>query len=207
VNEENLALLIQGMMLGLSIAAPIGPIGVLCIRRSAERGFRTGLASGLGAATADAVYGTIAAAGLTAAANFLVSFGTWMGLMGGIFLIYLGWRTIFSKPQAAKNINEGSSAAGDYVSTFLLTLSNPVTIFSFMALFGGMSAQAGFRASAFLLVAGVFLGSAAWWIFLSAGVGWLGNRLTDGTMKWINRSAGILIIGFGMALLWRTLFE
>jgi len=197
---------LQGMILGLSIAAPVGPIGVLCIKRSASRGFRAGLASGLGAATADAVYGTIAAAGLTAAANFLVSIATWLGALGGIFLIYLGVRTFFSQPQNTENMQIGTSAAGDYASTFLLTLSNPITIFSFMALFGGMSAQTGFRATAFLLVAGVFLGSAAWWIMLSAGISWVGNKVTEGMMRWLNRAAGLLIIGFGLALLWRTFF-
>lgn len=193
----------QGLILGFSIAAPVGPIGVLCIRRSMARGFRSGLVSGLGAASADAVYGTITAAGLTLVADFLVDQKLWLGSLGGAFLVYLGFRTFFTHPSAESIGEEKSNVGGDYISTFLLTLSNPVTIFSFAAIFSGMSAQAlpVFRFSAFLLVLGVFIGSALWWLLLTGGVSLLRTRVTPGMLVWINRISGLIISAFGAALI------
>lgn len=196
--------LLKGLALGFSIAAPVGPIGVLCIRRTAERGFKAGLASGLGAASADAVYGAIAAAGLTFVAEFLVRQGTRLGLLGGAFLLYLGVRTFLSTPPQGELQEKGGSIGGDYLSTFLLTLSNPVTIFSFAAIFGGLSAEADFRASAFLLVLGVFLGSALWWLALSTAVNFLRGKMTDRLLLWINRAAGVVITVFGLVMLRRA---
>lgn len=196
--------LLKGLALGFSIAAPVGPIGVLCIRRTAERGFKAGLASGLGAASADAVYGAIAAAGLTFVAEFLVRQGTRLGLLGGAFLLYLGVRTFLSPPPQGELQEKGGSIGGDYLSTFLLTLSNPVTIFSFAAIFGGLSAEADFRASAFLLVLGVFLGSALWWLALSTAVNFLRGKMTDRLLLWINRAAGVVITVFGLVMLRRA---
>jgi len=198
-------ILLQGLVLGFSIAAPVGPIGVLCIRRSLQNGFRSGLASGLGAASADAVYGTIAAAGLTLAADFLVQQQTWLSLAGGAFLLYLGVQTLRSPaPEMEGEAGQSSSLAGDYLSTFLLTLSNPITIFSFIALFGGMSAEADFGTSAFVLVAGVFCGSALWWLLLSGGVSILRGRFNANVMAWVNRLAGAVILGFAGLMLWRA---
>ena len=136
-------------MLGFSIAAPVGPIGVLCIRRTLQNGFKSGLASGLGAASADAVYGAIAAAGLTLAADFLTEQQVWLGILGGAFLLFLGVKTFRSPPPDADGQAPSTSKlGGDYLSTFLLTLSNPITIFSFAAMFGGLSggSGSGFRA-------------------------------------------------------------
>jgi len=204
---DSLKIIAQGLLLGFSIAAPVGPVGVLCIRRSMAGGFRSGLASGLGAASADAIYGTIAAAGLTLIADFLISQQFWLGLLGGSFLFYLGIKTLTSKTvfEAAKV--EKTSVAGDYFSTLLLTLSNPMTIFSFAAIFSGMSAQAlpVFRFSAFLLVLGVFLGSAGWWLILSGSVGLLRSRVTPSILTWVNRVSGVVILGFVLFLLSKTI--
>ncbi len=198
-------ILLQGLVLGFSIAAPVGPIGVLCIRRSLQNGFRSGLASGLGAASADAVYGTIAAAGLTLAADLLVQQQTWLSLAGGAFLLYLGVQTLRSPaPEMEGEAGQSSSLLGDYLSTFLLTLSNPITIFSFIALFGGMSVGADFALSAFVLVAGVFSGSALWWLLLSGGVSVLRGRFNANVMGWVNRLAGAVILGFAVLMLWRA---
>ena len=134
---DSLKIIAQGLLLGFSIAAPVGPVGVLCIRRSMAGGFRSGLASGLGAASADAIYGTIAAAGLTLIADFLISQQFWLGLLGGAFLFYLGIKTLTSKPVFEEAKVEKTSVAGDYFSTLLLTLSNSMTIFSFAAIFSG----------------------------------------------------------------------
>ena len=155
VTKELLGLLAQGIVLGFSIAAPVGPIGVLCIRRTLQNGFKSGLASGLGAASADAVYGAIAAAGLTLAADFLAKQQVWLGILGGAFLLFLGVRTFSSPPpEADGQVSKTNKLGGDYLSTFLLTLSNPITILSFAALYGGLStgSGAGFKAGAFALV-------------------------------------------------------
>lgn len=205
--RESLGVIIQGLVLGFSIAAPVGPVGVLCIRRSMARGFRSGLVSGLGAASADAVYGSIAAAGLTLVADFLIRQQLWLGLLGGGFLLYLGIKTWTSKPVVESAQQENGSVGGDYFSTLLLTLSNPMTIFSFAAIFSGMSAQSlpVFRFSAFLLVLGVFLGSASWWLILSSSVGLLRSRVTPALLGWINRVSGLVIIGFALFLISKTL--
>jgi len=204
---DSLKIIAQGLLLGFSIAAPVGPVGVLCIRRSMAGGFRSGLASGLGAASADAIYGTIAAAGLTLIADFLISQQFWLGLLGGAFLFYLGIKTLTSKPVFEEAKVEKTSVAGDYFSTLLLTLSNPMTIFSFAAIFSGMSAQAlpVFRFSAFLLVLGVFLGSAGWWLILSGSVGLLRSRVTPSILTWVNRVSGVVILGFALFLLSKTI--
>jgi len=199
-------ILSKGIVLGFSIAAPVGPIGVLCMRRSLHKGFRSGLVSGLGAASADAVYGTIAAAGLTLAADFLVKQQTWLSLLGGAFLLYLGIQTLRSPPSEMDSDKMGAgSLVSDYLSTFLLTLSNPVTIFSFIALFGGLSAGTGFPLSAFLLVLGVFSGSALWWLALSGGVSIFRDRFNANVMLWVNRIAGVAILVFAILMLGRVI--
>ena len=198
--------LAQGIALGFSIAAPVGPIGVLCIRRTLQNGFKSGLASGLGAASADALYGTIAAAGLTLAAEFLVRQQVWLGIVGGLFLLYLGVSTFRSPPPEAEgDAPKAGKLGGDYLSTLLLTLSNPITIFSFIALFGGLSATSNFKVSAFLLVVGVFSGSAVWWLMLSAGVSIFRKRFSPAVMGWVNRIAGVVILAFALVMLWRAM--
>ena len=198
--------LVQGIALGFSIAAPVGPIGVLCIRRTLQNGFKSGLASGLGAASADALYGTIAAAGLTLAAEFLVRQQVWLGVVGGLFLLYLGVNTFRSPPpETDSEAPKAGKLGGDYLSTLLLTLSNPITIFSFIALFGGLSATSDFTVSAFLLVVGVFSGSALWWLTLSAGVSIFRKRFSPTVMGWVNRIAGVVILAFAVVMLWRAL--
>lgn len=208
-NADSFNIILKGLVLGFSIAAPVGPIGVLCIRRTLERGFKSGIASGLGAASADAVYGTIAAAGLTLIADFLVQQQFWLGLLGGAFLLYLGMTTFFNKTdnEAAQVDDSQSGGLGkDYFSTFFLTLSNPMTIFSFIAIFSGFSAQTGtlFRFSAFLLVLGVFCGSALWWLTLGTLVNVLRQKLDQRINFYINKAAALIIITFAVYLLYQT---
>ena len=207
-NKELFGLLMQGIVLGFSIAAPVGPIGVLCIRRTLQNGFKYGLASGLGAASADAVYGMIAAAGLTLAADFLAKQQIWLGILGGAFLLFLGVRTFLSPPPEADGQDlETNKLGGDYLSTFLLTLSNPITIFSFAAMFGGLNAGSGdgVRIGAFVLVLGVFSGSALWWLGLSTSVNYFRKKFSVGVMQWVNHLAGAVIVGFGLVMLGRAL--
>ena len=205
--SSSLGFILKGLALGFSIAAPVGPIGVLCIRRTLASGFKSGLVSGLGAATADAIYGTIAAAGLTLVADFLVRQQVWLGLLGGSFLVYLGIKTFRTPLQPEGDSAGKDSPGGNYFSTLLLTLSNPMTIFMFAAIFGGMSVQTGetFRTNAFLLVVGVFAGSALWWLSLSAAVSLLHENVDARLMIWINRLAGGVITGFGVFVLIKTI--
>jgi threonine/homoserine/homoserine lactone efflux protein len=196
-------LVLRGLVIGFSIAAPVGPIGVLCIRRTLADGRTSGFLSGLGAATADALYGAVAAFGLTAVSSVLVGQATWLRIGGGLFLCYLGVRTFFAPPAVAAASARATGLLGAYVSTLLLTLANPATILSFVAIFAGFgaAARADSYAAAAVLVLGVFLGSALWWLVLSGGVGWVGGRLAPATLTWINRVSGLVIAGFGVLAL------
>lgn len=185
---------LKGLVLGFSIAAPVGPIGLLCIRRSLADGRLAGFVSGLGAASADAVYGAIAALGLTALMHALEAHRFWLQLGGGIFLVYLGIATLRAQPRPA----EAKAAAapnlwGAYFSVFALTLTNPMTILSFLAMFAGLGIDRGPG----WLVAGVFIGSAAWWWLLSLAAGGLGARLQRGGLHAVNLASGAMIAGFG----------
>lgn len=196
-------LLFRGLLIGFSIAAPVGPIGVLCIRRTLADGRLSGLVSGLGAATADMLYGCVAGFGLTFISSFLVGQQLWLRLFGGLFLLYLGIKTLLSKPseQAAKA--EGSGLLGAYFSTFLLTATNPLTILSFVAIFAGLGLANtnGSYASALVLVLGVFLGSAAWWLLLTGGVGLFRAKFNTQGLLWVNRISGVIITVFGVVAL------
>src|SRR5262245_45256124 len=167
------SLFFRGLIIGFSIAAPVGPISVLCIRRTLTDGRGAGLASGLGAATADALYGCVAGFGLTLISNALIDQKLWLQLFGGLFLLYLGIKTLLSKPAEQAANASGSGLLGAYASTFLLTVTNPLTILSFAAIFValGLANTSGNYVSALVLVLGVFLGSAAWWLLLTGGVG------------------------------------
>ncbi|MFZ1642595.1 MAG: LysE family transporter [Candidatus Contendobacter sp.] len=192
----------KGMLIGFAIAAPVGPIGLLCIQRTLARGRWSGVLSGLGAASADAVYGGIAGFGLASLANLLLTWQTPLQLLGGLFLLYLGWRT-WRTPPAAEQARVRPTRAGllgDYLSTLALTLTNPVTILAFLAIFAGLGLAAEGRdfAAAGLLVLGVFAGSLLWWLLLAGGVGLLRGRLTPTVLRGINRASGLLIAGFGI---------
>ena len=203
----DLTLFFKGLALGFSIAAPVGPIGILCIRRTLAEGRSAGLATGLGAASADAIYGSIAAFGLTAVSGFLVGQSFWLGLVGGAFLVWLGVRTFRAaapvEEAGASGPLEKRSLLSAYTSTFFLTLTNPMTILSFAAVFAGLGAGiiAGNYGAAALLVAGVFGGSALWWLLLSGGVGLARRRLPPGWMGWVNRISGAVICVFGLLAL------
>jgi threonine/homoserine/homoserine lactone efflux protein len=197
------SLLLKGYIIGLSIAAPVGPIGVLCIRRTLAEGRIAGLVSGLGAATADAIYGCIAGFGLTFISGFLVSQQIWLRLVGGLFLCYLGVRTLLARPAERSAAASGVGLSGIYASTFFLTLTNPMTILSFAAVFAGLglAETGGGYLSALLLVGGVFLGSASWWLLLSGGVSLLRDRFGVSGLRWVNRFSGAAIIVFGVVAL------
>jgi threonine/homoserine/homoserine lactone efflux protein len=195
--------LLRGFIIGLSIAAPVGPIGVLCIRRTLAEGRLAGFVSGMGAATADMLYGSVAAFGLTAISNALVDQQVALRLIGGAFLIWLGTRTFFTTPAGNPvQIRQGGLFI-TYIATFFLTLTNPATILSFAAIFSGfglVQENPGY-AGATQMVTGVFLGSSAWWLGLSLGVGILREKFNSVGMKWINRFSGMILLLFGLAAL------
>jgi threonine/homoserine/homoserine lactone efflux protein len=199
---------LKGITIGFSIAAPVGPIGLLCIRRSLTAGILPGLMTGLGAATADAVYGCIAGFGMTALSSFLVRQQLWLGLLGGFFLCYLAFRIIKSKPptQSVEPCQAGLLSA--FGSTFLLTVANPLTILSFAAVFAGFGVGVGpntdYR-TAWRLVAGVFTGSALWWLLLSGGVSFVRARLGHAVLRSINWVSGGVILAFGVYSVGRAL--
>jgi threonine/homoserine/homoserine lactone efflux protein len=198
------SLLLRGFLLGFSIAAPVGPIGVLCIRRTLAQGWVAGLVSGLGAATADAIYGSIAAFGLTAISAILVSRQSWLRAFGGLFLCFLGVKTLLARPPQdepappAQKMRLGSA----YLSTFALTLTNPLTILFFVGIFASLGlGTGGSPARPGLVVIGVFLGSASWWLVLSSVTSLLRGKVSGTGLLWVNRISGLIIIAFGVTAL------
>ncbi len=208
------AFFIKGFMIGFAIAAPVGPIGVLCIRRTLAHGIRSGLASGTGAAVADAAYGAVAAFGLTAVSSFLQQFSTPLQVAGGAFLLWLGIRTFLQKPASDAaaavqgQLHTWKEVAQDFSSTVFLTLTNPATILSFIAIFSGLGIVQGspdYGLSA-LMVLGVFLGSFAWWCILTGGVGFVRHRLDGRMLKGANILSGLVIGGFGVFSLGHAIY-
>ncbi|MBN2225096.1 MAG: LysE family transporter [Deltaproteobacteria bacterium] len=221
-----LGFLFRGLIIGFSIAAPVGPIGVLCIRRTVAGGFIRGITAGLGTAAADGVYGSVAAFGLTAVTSFLVDQQTLLRLVGGASLCYLGVKIIATRPKDADKI-EGPPAGpgekvngvkglrrllsrklssaneghfGGVVATFFLTITNPMTILAFTAVFAGLGLgdTAGDFSAAALLVLGVFSGSALWWLVLCAATGFFRKMISPAVMRAVNVVSGVVIAGFGI---------
>jgi threonine/homoserine/homoserine lactone efflux protein len=195
--------LYKGMIIGFSIAAPVGPIGILCIKRTLSSGRTIGLLSGMGAATADAMYGCAAAFGLTFISNFLLQQQLWLRLVGGAFLCYLGIKTILSQPSTVASPGNQKGFLSAYGSTFILTLTNPLTILFFASVFAGLGLvhPGGGYSTAAITVLGVFLGSALWWVTLSGVISLLRNRINLSGLRWVNRISGVIILGFGFVAL------
>ena len=201
----NLSFFIRGLLIGLSIAAAVGPMSILCIQRTLNKGQLYGFVSGLGIATADGVYGSIAAFGLTLITNFLLNEQIWIRLIGGVFLFYLGIKTMLSKPpdKAAALDMKSKSYLGAYASTFFLTLTNPLTILSFVAIFAGIGVGSASKSfvSASVVVLGVFSGSTLWWMILTSSISLFRKKLNAQWLLWINRFSGAIITLFGIASL------
>ena len=193
-------LLLKGALIGFSIAAPVSPIGLLCIRRTLAEGRASGFVSGLGAASADALYGGIAGFGLTFISSLLVGQQAWLRFVGGVFLCYFGIHILLAMPAQQASPFKGGSLFKAYASTLFLTLTNPMTILSFAAVFAGLglASSRGNYMSASLLVLGVFIGSASWWLLLSGAVGAYRNRVPTSVLVWVNRISGVIIVGFGL---------
>ena len=194
-------LLIGGIIVGLMIAMPVGPVNILCIHRTLEAGWRSGVISGLGAAVADMLYGGVAGFSITLVVQFLVREQFWIRLFGGILLVVIGISYFFKRPEPLNAQKQGrGSAYSDLRSTFLLTLTNPTTVLSFLALLAalGMGDPRQWWLTVFL-VGGIFCGSMVWWIVLSSIVNRFRDRFNDRTLLLMNRVAGLAIGGFGVA--------
>lgn len=199
--DAGIAFFLQAILVGLAIAAPVGPIGLLVIQRTLNHGTAVGLATGMGAAVADAVYGAIGAFGVTALIVLLEAARVPLALGGSAFLLWLAWRTWRAVPAApASAVSAGSSGAriwSSFGSTVLLTLANPATIVSFIAVFGALASR-GVPVSPWLMVAGVLAGSALWWLVLSALVGRLRSRFDAMARRWVNRVSALMLAGFAV---------
>jgi threonine/homoserine/homoserine lactone efflux protein len=193
-----MSLLLEGMAVGFSIAAPVGAIGFLCIQQTLHGGIWMGIASGLGAATADTVYGIIVALGMTFTQTFLLQYKLPLTIIGGLFLCYLGIKKFFSAPPSAINGAVNASLLSAYIVTFFLTFTNPATILDFAALFTGLSIDTSGYVNGLTFIAGVFIGSALWWFILCFSVGLLRHKISGQVLRYINYAAGIVIFGFGL---------
>ena len=191
----------RGLIIGFVIAAPVGPIGVLCIHRTLTEGKIHGLIFGLGAATADAIYGSIAAFGVTFVSDFLIKQQLWFRIIGSVFFCCLGVRTFLSKTVKQAGTNKSLGLVGCYGSTFLLTLMNPITVLAFAVVFASLGITNSHYGSAALLIAGVFTGSGIWWFMISGVTGIFREKVSHTNLVWLNRISGTIIIVFGLLIL------
>jgi len=200
---------LKGVIIGLSIAAPVGPIGILCVQRTLSFGHASGIIFGLGAASADAVYGAIAAFGLSAISDLLVANQFSIRLIGGAFFVFLGVKIALARPGDGGEIKASSGLVRAFISVFGLTLTNPMTILAFAAIFSGLGLVKGntVNSSPVLLVAGVFSGSALWWVTLGMSVALFRKKMTHRALTGINRTAGAMIFLFGIMITGRNLLR
>jgi threonine/homoserine/homoserine lactone efflux protein len=191
--------LARGLIVGFTVAAAVGPISLLTIRRTLAHGQVYGLASGLGVALADASYGGVAAFGLTAVTAVLVGIRPALALVGGLFLVWLAFRTMTAEPaEDEAAVRERPGLLGAFLSIYGLTMTNPMTILSFAGIFAGLGLSGGSALEAALLTLGVFLGSATWWVGLTFAVSRLRSRLTRNALRWVNRLSGAVLLVFGI---------
>ncbi|MGH7032174.1 MAG: LysE family translocator [Stellaceae bacterium] len=194
--------LLKGIAVGIVIALPVGPVGVLCVRRCLFEGAMMGFVSGLGAAFADATFGAIAALGLTVLRDWLLEYQDWFGLAGGLFLLGLGVKALFISPVHEPEPLAGEAMLGAFASAYALTIANPITLLSFAAIFAKLGADAVTGlAGASALVGGVFIGSLLWWLGLSFGIAALRNLAGEVVMLWLNRISGGILLSSGIGLL------
>jgi threonine/homoserine/homoserine lactone efflux protein len=201
--ESYTDLAVRGFVIGLAVAASVGPIWILCLRRTLESGFLAGFTSGAGAAVADAIYGGVSALGVSAIGGAVEGIAPWLGVAGGAALVYLGARDLLRRPASGGAAAPPGLLAG-FATTFGLTLANPMTILLFAAIMAGLGVGvAGPPIGAILVVAGVFLGSLAWWLVLAAAGSRLRDRLGPSARLWITRASGLVLIGFGVVAMAR----
>jgi len=199
-----LIFLLKGAVVGIIIAVPVGPVGIMCLRRTILEGKLAGFISGLGAATADAMFGFIAAFGLTFISDLLIGYHQWLRIAGGLYLLYIGGRALLTAPEVKTGTEpDAESLLRDFLSSFALTLTNPITILVFLGIFSaiGLSGESATLSRAAILVLGVWLGSLLWWLALSFGLGSLFRSFEPRHLRWINRGSGTILLLSGAALL------
>ena len=198
-----MAFLFTGFLIGLMVAVPVGPLGLLCVNRALSRGPAYGLFSGLGVATADAMAAGIAVLGLTLVSGFLMDQQLWLRLLGGFFLCYLGLKIFATRPSETAAADRESSLLGAFASTFFLTFTNPFTFLSFVAIYAGWGVEnlSGRYFSAVELTVGVFAGSSLWWFVLCGGLPAFRMMLTHQGLRWVHRVSGAIIAGLGFVVL------
>jgi threonine/homoserine/homoserine lactone efflux protein len=202
-------LLITGIGVGIVFSAPVGPVNILCVQRAFRGGFFSGLAAGLGAATADTFFAAIAAFGVTAVSRFVEGHSIWLQAIGGLFLVIFGLKIANAHPHLVDETPEPASLVSTTVATFGMTITNPATVIGFLALFGSLGDLAprpGDWLGAGFFVLGVAAGATSWWFLVAAVVAMLRDRMTDATLHLVNRLAGGLLVVFGVAMVGRLLF-
>jgi threonine/homoserine/homoserine lactone efflux protein len=207
--DLNFLLFLKGFIIGLLINAPIGPIGILCIRRSFTEGRVLGFVSGLGVATVDALCGLVAGFGLTFISNFLIRQQLWIRLFGGLLLLCLGIKIFRARSLKEAALPQASGLLSTYVSMFFVTLTNPVTFLSIAAIFAGLGVPGkyGNYTPIIALVFGLFIGSTLWWLLVSHSIHLFRQKLTHLELKWISGISGVFILGFGLVILLSLLFR
>ena len=207
MTSEMLSALMKGIAVGIVIALPVGPVGVLCVRRTLFQGPTYGFVSGLGAALADTIFGVIAGFGLTFVRDYLIGHQDWFGAAGGAFLLVLGVNALRNAEDIEPEPVDGEARLAAFASTFALTITNPVTIFAFAGIFAkiGLANGAGYFATG-VLITGVFLGSLLWWLVLSFGIAGLRRMIGRIRLVWLNRISGVILAASGLALLTAALF-
>ncbi len=201
--HELLMVLLQGYVVGIAIAAPVGPIGLLCIRRTIEHGIFMGFSTGMGAAVADTIYGAIAAFGVSAALDFLQGHQTGFRIVGGVFMLIVAIRTFRQKPAAEEQevarAPDSRTVIAGFMTGLSLTLTNPATILAFIAVFAGFGLGANLGTfNAATMVLGVFLGASSWWLALSSGVAAVRHHITERGLVMFNHCTGVGLACFGL---------
>lgn len=199
-----IALFIKSYLIGLCIAVPVGPIGVLCRQKTLRYGYKAGIITGLGAALADAIYGCIAAFGIAIIGNFMVEQAFYLQILGCAFLLYLGLKTFLLKTNASSQTNTcNESCLGTFGTSFFLTITNPMTILSFAGIFAafGLGTANNDTITASTMVTGIFVGSLFWWIILVGLVAIIHKRLNKRYLGYLNKVSGIILLGFGLYIL------
>ena len=195
-------LFFKGIFVGFLIAAPVGPVGILCAQRTLQVGVGAGLVSGLGAAIADTIYGAVAAFGLTFVAHYFLQNESLFRLIGGVLLVAIGVETMLKKAPIVRGVQvpKAHRYAASFFRTFMLTVTNPITIMAFGPIFVAANAvvNEGDLVAAWALILGVFTGSALWWGILCSGVHLGRHHITDKRMRWVNRVSGVVIVFFGV---------
>jgi threonine/homoserine/homoserine lactone efflux protein len=198
-----LGLFLKGLVVGFVVAAPAGPIAVMCLHRAIEEGRLSGIATGLGAALADTVFGAVAALGVGYVSDFIVNEQMPIRFIGGIVLCVMGLVTFLRKPRIGSFVDDHVTLIGAFATAFALTMTNPITILAFFAIFSALGVEhlVGQRLDAATLIVGLLGGATAWWMMLAIGAALFRDRFTDRGLIWVARVSGLVIVGFGVAAL------